>query len=180
MSSGHSKLSKAHIRLTAAPFSNTHWTVVLSARAGQDAPSREALENLCRRYWAPLYAFIRRQGESPHDARDLTQAFFARLLEKDYLQAVVREKGRFRSFLLASLKHFLSNERDRTRAQERGGAQVPISLDFQTAETHYQIEPVEHLTPERIFERRIRAGLPCHARRPRGRVGRFAGGSRTL
>jgi len=154
-----SQPGKARLRPTAAHFSNTHWTVVLSARDPEGAQSREALEKLCRAYWPPLYAFIRRQGQSPHDAQDLTQAFFARLFEKDYLQAVDRQKGRFRSFLLASLKHFLSNERDRARAQKRGGAQVPIPLDFETAETHYQIEPVEHLTPEKIFERRWAMGL---------------------
>jgi RNA polymerase sigma-70 factor (ECF subfamily) len=114
----------------------------------------EALEKLCRAYWPPLYAFVRRQGENPQDAQDLTQAFFARLLQRDYLHAVDREKGRFRSFLLAALKHFLSNERDKARAEKRGGGQVPIPLDCQSEETHYRFEPVEHLTPEKIFERR--------------------------
>ncbi len=108
---------------------------------------------------APLYAFIRRQGESPHDAQDLTQAFFTRLFEKDYLLAVDRQKGRFRSFLLASLKHFLSNERDRARAQKRGGAQGPLSLDFENAESNYQIEPIDQLTPEKIFDRRWALGI---------------------
>src|SRR5690348_12051279 len=117
MSTLRSRSTKTRHRLTGANFSNTHWTNVLLARVGNDTQSREALEKLCGRYWAPLYAFIRRQGESPHDAQDLTQAFFTRLFEKDYLLAVDRQKGRFRSFLLASLKHFLSNERDRARAQ---------------------------------------------------------------
>src|SRR5262249_22621789 len=121
--------------------------------------AKKSLEKLCRAYWSPLYAFVRRQGESPHDAQDLTQGFFARLLEKDYLKSVDRNKGRFRSFLLAALKHFLSNERDRLRAKRRGGRQVPIAIDPHRAETHYGSEPVEHLTPERIFERRWASAL---------------------
>jgi RNA polymerase sigma factor (sigma-70 family) len=139
----------------AAPFCQTHWSVVLSA-AGLQSPSRaaESLENLCSLYWRPLYAFIRRQGESPHDAQDLTQEFFLRLLKKDYLNAVDQGKGRFRSFLLAALKHFLSNERDRARAQKRGGGQSPLSLDFPGEETHLSFQPADNLTPEILYEQR--------------------------
>jgi DNA-directed RNA polymerase specialized sigma24 family protein len=139
----------------AAQFANTHWSVVLSA-ADKRHPTRAlaSLEKLCRVYWHPLYFYARREGESPHDAQDLTQEFFARLLEKDLLDSVDRSKGRFRSFLLAAFRHFLSNERDKARAQKRGGGQVPIPIDIQNAETHYGFEPVDHMTAEKIFERR--------------------------
>ena len=135
-------------------FVTTHWSVVLSAR-GKDSPqSAAALETLCRTYWYPLYAYVRRQGHSPPDAQDLTQEFFARLLEKDYLKAADREKGRFRTFLIVALKRFLANEWDRLRAQKRGGGQPLLSLDAELAEQRYRIEPVEGTTADRIFERR--------------------------
>lgn len=118
------------------------------------ALAEQSLEKLCRVYWLPLYTYIRRQGESPHDAQDLTQEFFARLLEKDFLCSVDQTKGRFRSFLLASLKHFLSNQRDRARAQKRGGGQTPLSLDFSDAETSIGFQPADNQTPEKAFERR--------------------------
>jgi RNA polymerase sigma-70 factor (ECF subfamily) len=139
----------------AAQFGQTHWSVVLSA-AGRQNPSHaaESLEKLCSLYWRPLYAYIRRQGQNPHDAQDLTQEFFLRLLKKDYLNAVDQGKGRFRSFLLAALKHFLSNERDRARAQKRGGGQSPLPLDFTGEETHLGFQPADSLTPEILFERR--------------------------
>jgi RNA polymerase sigma-70 factor (ECF subfamily) len=139
----------------AAQFENTHWSIVLSA-ANKRNPIRalESLEKLCRVYWHPLYFYARRQGESPHDAQDLTQEFFARLLQNDLLDSVDRGKGRFRSFLLAAFKHFLSNERDKARAQKRGGGQVPVPIDVHNAETHYGFEPVEKMTAEKIFERR--------------------------
>ncbi len=137
-----------------AQFDQTHRSVVLSA-AGRQNPSRAAaaLEKLCGVYWRPLYAYIRRQGESPHDAQDLTQEFFLRLLKKDWLNAVDQGKGRFRSFLLAALRHFLCNERDRARAQKRGGGQLPLPLDFAGAETHLGFQPAENATPETLFER---------------------------
>jgi RNA polymerase sigma-70 factor (ECF subfamily) len=135
-------------------FATTHWTLILNAR-GSDAPlAREALEKLCRSYWYPLYAFVRRQGRGPHDAQDLTQEFFARLLEKHYLEEVDRAKGRFRSFLLAALKHFLSNEWDRQRAHKRGGASPHVPIDTQFAESRYGLEPAHEQTPEKLFERR--------------------------
>jgi DNA-directed RNA polymerase specialized sigma24 family protein len=144
----------------AGAFVNTHWSVVLSAADPRDSSeAMNSLEKLCRAYWLPLYSFVRRQGESPHDAQDLTQAFFARLIEKDYLRSAHPDRGRFRSFLLAALKHFLSNERDKVRSKRRGGDQVFIAIDIQDAETHYGFEPVEHLTPQKIFERRWASAL---------------------
>ena len=146
--------------LGAAQFAQTHWSVVLSAAARQN-PSKAAasLEKLCSLYWRPLYAYIRRQGEGPHDAQDLTQEFFRRLLEKDWLNSVDQSKGRFRSFLLAALKHFLSNERDKARAQKRGGGRSPLPLDFSGAETQVIFEPPENSTPESLFERQWAATL---------------------
>src|SRR5947208_4073503 len=135
-------------------FATTHWSVVLSATDSSAPGAQEALEKLCCSYWYPLYAFVRREGYSPEDAQDLTQAFFARFLEKNYLAQVDREKGKFRSFLLASLRHFLSDERDRTRAAKRGGGQIPLSLDAQDAEGRYALEPVDEMSAEKIFERR--------------------------
>jgi RNA polymerase sigma-70 factor (ECF subfamily) len=135
-------------------FATTHWTVVVNARATDTIIAREALEKLCQTYWYPLYAFVRRQGRSPHDAQDFTQEFFARLLEKNYLEDVDRAKGRFRSFLLAAMKHFLANEWDKARAQKRGGAKTHIPIDTQFAETRYGMEPGHDQTPEKLFERR--------------------------
>jgi RNA polymerase sigma-70 factor (ECF subfamily) len=113
-----------------------------------------ALAALCQAYWFPLYAFIRRQGTPPQDAEDLTQGFFAHLLSKEALSGVGREKGRFRTFLLASLKHFLADARDRARAQKRGGGQMPVSLDGCAAEERYAMEPLDELSPDRLFDRR--------------------------
>jgi RNA polymerase sigma-70 factor (ECF subfamily) len=134
-----------------AQFTATHWSVVMSAASGGTAKSFQALEALCRTYWYPLYAFIRRKGYAPHDAQDLTQAFFARVLEKDYLKAVDPKKGKFRSFLLASLDHFLANEWRRTQALKRGGKTGFVSLD-DTAEQRYLQIPASELSPEKIFE----------------------------
>ncbi|MBI2928084.1 MAG: sigma-70 family RNA polymerase sigma factor [Verrucomicrobia bacterium] len=138
----------------ASVFATTRWTVVLAAREGEGTQAREALETLCRAYWYPLYAFLRRDGQSPEDAEDLTQAFFARLLERNYLAQVGREKGRFRSFLLATLKHFLCDEHDKERAQKRGGGSEVISLDAASAEERYQLEPADERSPDKLFERR--------------------------
>ena len=138
-----------------ANFTPTHWSVVLAAASQRDSTSaRDALEKLCRNYWVPIYAFVRRQGQSPHDAQDLTQEFFARLLEKNYLADADRAKGRFRSFLLASLKHFLANEWDKANAQKRGGGRVLISIDADAVETAFGAELAHELTADRIFERR--------------------------
>jgi RNA polymerase sigma-70 factor (ECF subfamily) len=139
----------------AGRFPTTQWNLVLIAGQGFSQESREALATLCHTYWYPLYAFVRRQGYDPDEARDLTQGFFTRLLEKRYLRDYQRERGRFRSFLLASLKHFLANERDWARAQKRGGgiSSLPLEALIQTGEHRYSLEPRSNLTPEKIFER---------------------------
>jgi DNA-directed RNA polymerase specialized sigma24 family protein len=135
-------------------FSTTHWSVVLAA-GGQNSPLADtALEQLCSRYWYPLYAYLRRDGCPPPEAEDLTQAFFARVLEKNYLGQVQREKGKFRSFLLAALKHFQADERDKQRAAKRGGGTTFISLDSQAPEERYRLEPVNEMDAEKIYERR--------------------------
>ncbi len=135
-------------------FTTTHWSVVLNAR-DQDSPqAAAALEKLCRTYWYPLYAYVRRQGNDEQSAKDLTQEFFTRLLQKRFLGQVQREKGRFRSFLLASMKHFLSDERDKARAQKRGGGQTVLSLDDNTAEDRYQLEPADTMSADKLFEQR--------------------------
>jgi RNA polymerase sigma factor (sigma-70 family) len=133
-------------------FATTHWSVVLSAGQGPSTESDAALERLCRTYWWPLYAFVRRRGHEPPDAQDLTQEFFARLLAKDFLRAVDRSKGKFRSFLLAALEHFLANEWRRARSQKRGGGARLISLDDTSTENRYQQLPSSALPPERVFE----------------------------
>ncbi len=135
-------------------FGVTRWSVVIAAGQADSASAREALEKLCTAYWHPIYAFVRRQGHSPADAQDLTQEFFARLLQKNFFGAADRSKGKFRSFLLSALKHFLANEWDKARAQKRGGGAVPLSIDASLAETAYRVEPVENVTPEKLFERR--------------------------
>ena len=139
---------------TAATFATTHWSVVLAAGQSTDAQASEALEQLCRTYWYPLYAYVRREGSSAADAQDLTQEFFARLLEKHYLAQAAPQKGKFRSFLLAALRHFLSDQRDRARAVKRGGGADCLSLDAQSAEERYRTEPVDRMDAEKIYERR--------------------------
>jgi DNA-directed RNA polymerase specialized sigma24 family protein len=135
-------------------FTTTHWSVVLAANQAGTPAALQALERLCQTYWYPLYAYVRRQGYSPEDAQDLTQGFFERVLEKNYFGQVTRDKGRFRAFLLAALKHFLSDQRDRERAAKRGGGGTLISLDAQSAEDRYQLEPADAVTPEKLFDRR--------------------------
>ncbi len=132
----------------------TQWSQVLAARDGSDTQAREALEALCQTYWEPLYAYIRAQGHGPDEARDLTQGFFAEFLDKDFLSSVDPDKGRFRSFLLATLRHYLSHERDRERALKRGGGAVTLSLDLATGEESYKLTVSEEMTPEDVFERR--------------------------
>ena len=135
-------------------FVTTHWSVVLSARKRDSASAGDALETLCRTYWYPLYAYVRKQGRSPHDAQDLTQEFFSRLVQPDYLKSVAKEKGRFRTFLLVALKRFLANEWDRSQAQKRGGDRIHLSLDTSTAEARFRVEPVATLDADRIYDRR--------------------------
>jgi RNA polymerase sigma-70 factor (ECF subfamily) len=135
-------------------FATTRWSLVAAAGQVGSPQSREALATLCQVYWYPLYAYARRHLPNAHDAQDLTQAFFAELLEKDYLQTADRQRGKFRSFLLTAFKHFLSRERERSRTQKRGGGRSQVSLDFQGGERRYQLEPIDHATPETIYERR--------------------------
>jgi RNA polymerase sigma-70 factor (ECF subfamily) len=135
-------------------FATTRWTLVRAARDVSAPEAREALAYLCAVYWYPLYAFIRRRGYDAADAQDLTQGLFARLLEKDGLASADHDKGRFRSFLLAACRHYLSNERDRARARKRGGGRPPLSIDLAAGEQRYRCEPGHDETPERLFERR--------------------------
>jgi len=136
-------------------FVTTRWSVVLAAQDKARPDSAAALDALCRSYWYPLYAFVRRYGRNPDDAQDLTQAFFAKLLEKDYLRAAARDKGRFRTFLLVAMKRFLANEWDRSRRLKRGGGENPLPLDTAIGERLYQAEPPEAvLSADRVFERR--------------------------
>ena len=138
----------------AGVFATTHWSVVVRAGDSGSPEAVSAMERLCRTYWYPLYVFVRRKGHSHEDASDLTQAFFARFLEKDFLRSVDASRGRFRTFLLTAMTHFLANEWDRTQAQRRGGGCSIFSLDAVSAEERYRVEPVEQATPETIFERR--------------------------
>jgi RNA polymerase sigma factor (sigma-70 family) len=135
-------------------FHTTRWSLVLAAGQAANARSGEALASLCEIYWYPVYAFIRRQGYRAEDSADLTQAFFVCVLEKNYFHDLDPAHGRFRAFLCASLRHFLSNERDRARALKRGGTYPPVSLDVENAEGAYQLEPRDDLTPEKLFDRR--------------------------
>lgn len=141
-------------RRPTARFATTRWSLVLEAGQTLNLQSTSALASLCEIYWYPVYSFIRRQGVRAEDCGDLTQAFFARVLEKGYFQNLDPARGRFRAFLCASLRHFLSNERDRERALKRGGARPLVSLDVAQAEHQYQLEPRDEATPERLFERR--------------------------
>ena len=137
-----------------AQFTTTHWSVVLAARETASPQAGVALAELCRTYWYPLYAFVRRKGNSPHDAQDLTQAFFARLLEKNYVAQADRERGRFRTFLLAALTHFLADEWDKARRLKRGGGREVISFDAASAEERYRLEPIDQLDAAKLYERR--------------------------
>src|SRR6185503_6544686 len=138
----------------AREFTTTHWSLVLVARDTDSPRAAAALAELCRTYWYPLYAFVRRKGHSPHDAQDLTQSFFARLLEKNYVAQADRERGRFRTFLLAALNHFLADEWDKARRLKRGGGQELISFDAASAEERYRLEPTDQLDAAKLYERR--------------------------
>lgn len=138
----------------AARFATTHWSLVVAAGADTSPDSRAALATLCEAYWYPLYAFVRRRGSDAHEAQDLTQAFFAKLLEKDYLRDVDRDRGRFRSFLITAFRHFVSKERAAARALKRGGGRKALSLDFEDGERRYRLEPATHVTPDKVYERR--------------------------
>jgi RNA polymerase sigma-70 factor (ECF subfamily) len=135
-------------------FATTRWSLVLAAKDKAAPEARQALADLCTAYWYPLYAYVRRQGHDAEQAQDLTQEFFTRLLEKDFLRAVDPVRGRFRAFLLAALRHFLANEWDRAKASKRGGGRRLLSLDCRAAEDRYRLEPAHQLTAEKLFERR--------------------------
>lgn len=141
---------------SAAPeplFLTTHWSMVLAAKDKSSPACSEALESLCRAYWYPLYAFVRGSGYSPHDAQDLTQGFFERLLAKDYLRVVQQDKGRFRTFLKMAMKRFLVNEWERGKAEKRGGGQAALSFDTTAAEERFQTQSLHTLPPDQIYDR---------------------------
>jgi RNA polymerase sigma-70 factor (ECF subfamily) len=135
-------------------FQTTHWSVVVRAGGPAAPESREALTRLCELYWHPVHAYIRRRVSTDEEARDLTQGFFAIFLEKDYVRAADSSRGRFRAFLLASVQHFLSNDRDRAHALKRGGRTTVIPLEFEVSDGWLRHEPATNATPERVFERR--------------------------
>jgi DNA-directed RNA polymerase specialized sigma24 family protein len=136
--------------MPAFDFHTTSWTLIRAASGDPNADSREALAVLCQKYWHPVYAFVRGRGYDPEQARDLTQEFFARLIEKNYLLDADRKRGRFRFFLLAAVKHFLANEWDRANRLKRGGGQIPVSIDLAEAEGWPALVVVEQATPERL------------------------------
>ena len=135
-------------------FASTRWSLVAAACQRESPESAAALASLCRLYWYPLYAYARRRLPTAEDAQDLTQDFFARLLEKEYLRQADRQRGSFRSFLLTAFKHFLEKERDRANAQKRGGGRPHLPLDFQVGERRYQLEPAHAADAESLYERR--------------------------
>ena len=134
-------------------FVTTHWTVVLAAGRHATPQAAAALEQLCQTYWFPLYAYVRRRGHAKAAAEDLTQTFFARLLEKNFFASPDAEKGKFRAFLLAALKHFLANEWDKSQTQKRGGGAAHLSLDWHTADTKFQVADAHTASPEKNFDR---------------------------
>jgi RNA polymerase sigma-70 factor (ECF subfamily) len=135
-------------------FATTQWSMVAQAARGSSPEAARALAALCETYWYPLYAYVRRRGYRVEEAQDLTQDFFAVLLEKDRLRKADRQRGKFRTFLLASLDNYLTNEWRKAGAQKRGGRRPTLSLDFEKGEDRYRLEPVDRWTPERIFQRR--------------------------
>lgn len=144
-------------------FTTTRWSLILAAADPRSSTADAALSSLCEIYWMPVYAFVRRTGAPVEDARDLTQAFFTTVLEKGYFKDAERERGRFRTFLLTAVTHFLSNQRDADRALKRGGGQVVLSLDVDEGERRYQLEPADTLTPDRLFDRRWALAVLDHA-----------------
>jgi DNA-directed RNA polymerase specialized sigma24 family protein len=145
----------------AGGFMSTAWTLV-SAAAEESTRSQEALESLCKLYWYPLYAYLRRRGHPSHEAEDLTQGFFLMFLRRQDVVRVRREKGRFRSFLLTALNHYVLDEATRSRAAKRGGGHSPLPLDVDSAETRYSLEPAHDLTAEKLFDRRWAMTLIDH------------------
>jgi RNA polymerase sigma-70 factor (ECF subfamily) len=146
--------SRRNLAVENGRFATTRWSMVLAAADESSPRSADALSELCKTYWYPIYAFVRRQGRAHETAQDMTQEFFARMLEKRYIDDVGPDKGRFRTFLLVCLKRFLANEWDKTQAQKRGGGKTPLSIDFVDAEGRYSLEPGHELTAQKVFERR--------------------------
>jgi RNA polymerase sigma-70 factor (ECF subfamily) len=144
-------------------FATTHWSVVVAAGEAESAPAQSALETLCRAYWYPIYVYVRRKGYAPDDAQDLTQEFFAQVISKQQLRKADRNKGKFRTFLLAALDHFLAREWTRAHRQKRGGQFVFLSLDQERPEERYRLEPRDNTTPEKNFERQWARTLLEHA-----------------
>lgn len=136
-----------------AGFATTRWSIVVAAGHRSSPDSRQALESLCTAYWQPLYAYVRRRVPDVNEAQDLTQAFFAELLDKNYVGSATPERGRFRSFLLTAFKHFVGKEWEKAKALKRGGGRAPISLDFQSADSTLRIEPAAGLTAEQLYDR---------------------------
>jgi RNA polymerase sigma-70 factor (ECF subfamily) len=144
-------------------FATTHWSVVLAAGQGDSAPAQLALETLCRAYWYPVYVYVRRKGYGADEAQDLTQEFFAQIIAKEHLLLADREKGKFRTFLLAMLDYFLAREWSRAHRQKRGGQFVFVSLDQPIPEERYRLEPAENETPEKIYLRQWALAVLEHA-----------------
>lgn len=157
--SSHGSLIPSDSHARHGIFVTTHWSLVLSAQDKVSPRTAEALESLCRTYWYPLYAYARRTGHNPADAEDLTQGFFARLLERDYLKSAAREKGRFRTFLLTAFKRFLANQWDREHTLKRGGFVPTISIEQEVAESRFAGEPVDRLQPDTLFDRQWATAL---------------------
>jgi RNA polymerase sigma factor (sigma-70 family) len=153
-----------------AQFHTTRWTLVMVSAQSQAVEGKTALAELCRIYWYPLYSFARRRGHTPHDAQDLTQGFFLHLLEHRALTQVDRLKGKFRSFLLASFQNYLSNEAQRARSLKRGKEYEFVSLDWESAESRYRLEPADYLTAEKIFDARWAMTLLNHVMLELGRA----------
>lgn len=137
-----------------ARFPQTRWSVVLAARDSDDPRATRALDELCRAYWFPLYVYVRRRGASPEDAEDLTQSYFAALIRRGYLNQANQERGKLRSFLLTTLKHFLADEWEKTKAIKRGHGQRIVSIDAGDAEVRYAQEPADEASPDRLFDKR--------------------------
>lgn len=146
--------SEIEPRQATPAFGTTHWSVVLAAKDATSPEAHNALARLCQAYWYPLYCCVRRHGRSPEDAQDLTQAFFAKLIEKNQISLADKERGRFRTFMLRSLENFLHNEHEKASTQKRGGGREIVSWDAESAENRYLAEPTGDLSPEQLFERR--------------------------
>ncbi len=152
-------------------FATTQWSMVLAAGRGDDRDAQAALSQLCESYWYPLYAYVRRRVKNVDNAQDLTQSFFTHLLEQGVVARADRSRGRFRAFLLTSLKNFLANEWQKEQTQKRGGQRLTLSLDFDAGESKFRLEPAHELTPEKLFERQwVMTLLDCVLERLRAEL----------